>query len=418
MLEVKRPLKVFLCYASQDKAVVRELSKRLASEGWIDPWVDEKKLLPGEDWRTKIEEAVETSDIVIICLSNNSVSKEGFVQKELRYAREIAFEKPDETIFLIPLRLDNCTVPRGLRFYQWGDYFGKQADETYGALIESLKLRHAQKLNIEEEFAFREKKGQEQKYIESLALTNVEREDAEKAIQEKSSQEFAGKNWVEETQRKVTEETTKEKTKLATIGKIKREGAERRAIQIITLKENLSKSLAPLKLNRPKITWFLGIGCIIGIIVVFSSLTGMPKSSSIKPTKKPTATLHPIFTVTITSTLLPPTNTPIASATQTETDTPVSTYAPIATFAPIITFTAAPKLLELIIINNTSNKSISFFLDGSLTFANTNPGQTVTTRVYPGVYTLSWCYFGVSCNNSRHSKVIYVYSEPFMVKIH
>ena len=70
----KRPLKVFLCHASQDKPVVRELSQRLASEGWIDPWVDEKKLLPGHDWRTKIEEAVETSDIVIICLSSNSVS--------------------------------------------------------------------------------------------------------------------------------------------------------------------------------------------------------------------------------------------------------------------------------------------------------------------------------------------------------
>ena len=113
---------------------MRELSGRLASEGWIDPWMDEKKLLPGHDWRTKIEEAVETSDVVIICLSNNSVTKEGFVQKELRYPREIAFEKPDETIFLIPLRLDDCTVPRGLRFYQWGDYFGEKKEENHTML--------------------------------------------------------------------------------------------------------------------------------------------------------------------------------------------------------------------------------------------------------------------------------------------
>ncbi len=108
----------------------------LLKRDWINPWVDEKKLLPGQDWRLKIEEAVETSDAVIICLSNRSVTKEGYVQKELRYAREIALEKPEETIFLIPLRLDECNVPRGLRFYQWVDYFGEMKDEAYKALIE------------------------------------------------------------------------------------------------------------------------------------------------------------------------------------------------------------------------------------------------------------------------------------------
>jgi len=61
----------------------------------------------GQDWRTNIEEAVESADVVVICLSNYSVNKEGFVQKELRYAREIALEKPDDTIFLIPLKLEN-----------------------------------------------------------------------------------------------------------------------------------------------------------------------------------------------------------------------------------------------------------------------------------------------------------------------
>jgi len=177
MPDSKRPLKVFLSYSSQDKPVVRELVRRLASEGWIDPWVDEKKLLPGQDWRTKIEEAVETSDIVIICLSSNSVTKEGFVQKELRYAREIAFEKPDDTIFLIPLRLDDCTVPRGLRFYQWADYFLDKKDETYDSLVKSLKLRYEQKLKLEEEERSRQDKARK------------EREAAEKAASEKAEKE-------------------------------------------------------------------------------------------------------------------------------------------------------------------------------------------------------------------------------------
>ncbi len=155
----KHPIKAFLCHASQDKPIARALSRRLMAEGWIDVWLDEEKLLPGQDWRLNIEQAVEASDVVIICLSNHSVSKEGFIQKELRYAREIALEKPEETIFLIPLRLDECDVPRGLRFYQWADYFGEKEEETYKSLLESLKLRHRQKLGIQGQERIPQKKG-------------------------------------------------------------------------------------------------------------------------------------------------------------------------------------------------------------------------------------------------------------------
>jgi formylglycine-generating enzyme required for sulfatase activity len=139
-----RKLRIFISYASQDKPIVRDLYRRLESEEWIEPWLDEKSLLPGQEWRVAIEEAVETSDVVIICLSTNSVTKEGFVQKELRYAREIALEKPENTIFLIPLRLDDCDTPRGLRSFQWADYFGEGKDQSYRNLLVSLKNRHQQ----------------------------------------------------------------------------------------------------------------------------------------------------------------------------------------------------------------------------------------------------------------------------------
>src|SRR5512141_1313450 len=110
-----RKLRVFLCHASQDKPIVRELCQRLGAEGWIDPWLDEEKLLPGQDWDLEIEKAVEAADVVIVCVSNRSVSKEGYVQKEIRKVLDIALEKPEETIFIIPLRLDECELPRRLR---------------------------------------------------------------------------------------------------------------------------------------------------------------------------------------------------------------------------------------------------------------------------------------------------------------
>jgi hypothetical protein len=43
-----RKLRVFLGHSSQDKPIVRELYQRLSAEGWIDPWLDSAKLLPGQ----------------------------------------------------------------------------------------------------------------------------------------------------------------------------------------------------------------------------------------------------------------------------------------------------------------------------------------------------------------------------------
>jgi uncharacterized protein YfeS len=58
----------------------------------MDPWLDEERLLPGQDWNLEIEKAVEASDAVIVCVSSTSVAKAGYVQKELRRVLNIALE--------------------------------------------------------------------------------------------------------------------------------------------------------------------------------------------------------------------------------------------------------------------------------------------------------------------------------------
>ena len=78
-----RKLSIFISYASEDKLQVRELVKRLSSDGFV-PWFDENNLLPGQDWKLEIENAVEKADVVIVCLSNSSVTKKGFVQSEIK----------------------------------------------------------------------------------------------------------------------------------------------------------------------------------------------------------------------------------------------------------------------------------------------------------------------------------------------
>jgi hypothetical protein len=137
-----RELRVFLCHASQDKPVVRDLYKKLAAEPWIDPWLDEEELLPGQDWNLEIEKAVESSDAVIVCVSSTSITKEGYVQKELRKVLDIALEKLEGAIFVLPVRLDDCDLPRQLRDRQVLDYFPKAKQAAaYDKLIAALKIR-------------------------------------------------------------------------------------------------------------------------------------------------------------------------------------------------------------------------------------------------------------------------------------
>ncbi len=132
-----RLLSVFLCHSSADKARVVELYRQLKDEGF-DPWLDKENLLPGQDWQEGIPKAVRNSDVVLVCLSQNSVTKAGYVQKEIKYALDKADEQPEGAIFIIPLKLEECNVPSRLSKWQWVNLF---EENGYGRLVESLRLR-------------------------------------------------------------------------------------------------------------------------------------------------------------------------------------------------------------------------------------------------------------------------------------
>lgn len=196
------PLCVFLCHASQDKPAVRELYQRLSEEDWIDPWLDEEKISYGQHWTTAIEEALDQSDVVLIFLSRNSVHKEGFVQREMNYAWELSLEKPRDVIFLIPLRLDDCEIPRFLTSRQWGDYFGDKKDGAYQTLLRSLRKRFDQKTKLEEmdpetreNAALREakRKTAERARREKIRREHLQWEVAEQAVRDKAKREVAWK---------------------------------------------------------------------------------------------------------------------------------------------------------------------------------------------------------------------------------
>jgi hypothetical protein len=129
---------VFLAYVVEDADVVERLYTRLAAAGF-DPWLDRRKLLPGQNWPRAIERAIRASDFFVACLSKKAVVKRGAFQAEMRYALDCARQVPFDDIFFVPVRLDDCRVPA--RIQQQIQYIDLFPDFHKGAvnLISTLK---------------------------------------------------------------------------------------------------------------------------------------------------------------------------------------------------------------------------------------------------------------------------------------
>lgn len=106
--------RVFIAYVFEDGASAERLYKDLLALG-LDPWLDKRKLLPGQNWPRAIERAIEVSDFFVACFSRSAVTKRGQFQSELRYALDCARRMPLDEIFLIPLRLEECRIPPAIR---------------------------------------------------------------------------------------------------------------------------------------------------------------------------------------------------------------------------------------------------------------------------------------------------------------
>ena len=105
---------VFIAYVKEDAAFAERLYQDLEAAGF-SPWMDVRKLLPGQNWPRAIEGAIENSAFFAPCFSQHSVNKKGGFQAEIRYALDCARQIPLDEIFVVPLRLDDCRVPRTIQ---------------------------------------------------------------------------------------------------------------------------------------------------------------------------------------------------------------------------------------------------------------------------------------------------------------
>jgi hypothetical protein len=127
-------MSVFISYARQDLTAARRLYFDLKRLG-VEAWLDVECLLPGQRWKFEITRAIREARFFIAVLSAHAVSKRGVVQSELRQALSILDEYPDNDVFIIPVRVDEC-VPSDnrLKDLNWVDLF-----PSYEAGFERIK---------------------------------------------------------------------------------------------------------------------------------------------------------------------------------------------------------------------------------------------------------------------------------------
>jgi hypothetical protein len=134
MTKSKQAKHIFLVYAHQNKNAVRKLYHRITKEG-KRVWLDEKELMPGQNWKYEIRQAILRSDIVVVCLSEQFNKQGGFRHEELKIALEKAKSFPEDEVFLIPARLEKCALPEPLRPWQCVDLF---ESDGYKKLLKTL----------------------------------------------------------------------------------------------------------------------------------------------------------------------------------------------------------------------------------------------------------------------------------------
>ena len=129
-------IRVFLSYASEDRARVEILYQNLLASG-LQPWMDTHDLRPGEEWKKAIERGVQSADCFLACISPRSISKKSMLVEEMELALAQWKRKGDD-YRLIPVRLEDIKVPDVLEHLQWFNLF---RDEQWVGLAKEIRRR-------------------------------------------------------------------------------------------------------------------------------------------------------------------------------------------------------------------------------------------------------------------------------------
>jgi len=136
--------KVFISHASEDTDDAESIYSLLKSNHY-EPWLDFKALKAGMQWDYEIEQALRESDFVVILLSKVATNKRGYIQREIKRMDRYSEEKLSDDIYILPILIDDCDVPRSLSKYQ---YMKTSQVDFRKNLLDSLNFQREKYLTL------------------------------------------------------------------------------------------------------------------------------------------------------------------------------------------------------------------------------------------------------------------------------
>jgi hypothetical protein len=140
--------KVFISYAKEDFAFAEKLYYFLQQNNFM-PWLDKVNIMPGQDWDLTIKKALRDANYIILLLSETSVNKRGYVQREFKLALEFFEEKLEDDIYIIPLKINECAIPNKLSKFQWVEHDNQNCFKQIIEALNSQKEKYLGKKNQE-----------------------------------------------------------------------------------------------------------------------------------------------------------------------------------------------------------------------------------------------------------------------------
>jgi WD40 repeat protein len=138
--------RVFISYSRKNVDFAERLARDLSDAG-LDVWIDIRKIQAGDSWRDEIFKGINNSEMMVVCLSPDSVASE-WVRREIFLARS-------QHRFIIPVMVKDCfpemaqyEETRWLADVQIVD-FQDGYDTAFPLLLRTMPLGTSQQKNVD-----------------------------------------------------------------------------------------------------------------------------------------------------------------------------------------------------------------------------------------------------------------------------
>jgi hypothetical protein len=126
---------VFLSHSSKDKAVVHQLAQKLKSDGlrvWLDAW----EIRAGDNIPAKIEEGLERSYVLVLCMSRNAFGSDWATLESQTFRFRDPLNKERR---FIPLRLDDAEPKGSIIQFSYVDWRNAGVEAEYMRLLQACR---------------------------------------------------------------------------------------------------------------------------------------------------------------------------------------------------------------------------------------------------------------------------------------